>query len=253
MLQKIDNTKEPKISKNTSSSSIYKYIKLRSYLLGNKIYFKFNKTFLKNSDSTEGFESSPGFYDFVYANHSEYEKHFSNSRYYFVWSVILDRILRNSTQTRVLEIGCGRGQFAQMLIHYGIEKYTGFDFSSTAIELAQNFNLSRADFYVGNALTDTNVLKAHKDYDAVVCTEVLEHINEDLTIVDRIPSGTRFIGTVPNFPYQNHVRHFKDAEAVKSRYSHLFDNFTVLGLCEPFPSKNIYWVFEGIRNNQNII
>ena len=249
--QKIVQQEQSSNSRVLSSNSLYKYIKLKTYLIGSRIHYKFNKTFSKNS-SSGGFEASPDFYDLVYENHSEYDKHFSNSRYYFVWTVILDRILRSSGRSRVLEIGCGRGQFAQMLLHYGVEKYTGFDFSSSAIALINRSSFKNAEFYVGDAHTDQNVLKANSEFDAVICTEVLEHVTEDLNILNRIPEGTRFIGTVPNFPYQNHVRHFKDAESVKSRYSSLFNNFSVIGLAQPNPSKDVYWLFEGVRNNTKL-
>jgi len=47
-------------------------------------------------------------------------------------------------------------------------------------------------------------------------TEFLEHIEHDLDVIRFIRPRTYFVGTVPNFPYVSHVRHFQDCDEVTS-------------------------------------
>jgi hypothetical protein len=65
------------------------------------------------------------------------------------------------------------------------------------------------------------------DYDAIVCSEFLEHVKEDLAVLNRIRPGTRFYGTVPNFPFTSHLRHFRNEADVFSRYAPSFTNFGI--------------------------
>jgi SAM-dependent methyltransferase len=188
-------------------------------------------------------EFDADFYNDAYENEQEYRKPYRTSRYYFVWTVIADR-LRRAHSRGVLEIGCGSGQLAQLMRDQKVPNYLGFDFSSAAIALASAN--SEQTFVVADAKT-TDLFTTH-EYDTVVCTEVLEHVDFDLDILDRIPAGTRCICSVPSFPYISHVRHFETAEAVTERYESMFDGFDVLELPMPVEESLRYYLFEGIRN-----
>jgi len=204
----------------------------------------------KNGVQTAVIEAPANFYNDAYSSTQEYVQHYTNSRYYFVWTVLLDRILRIRSDVRVLEIGCGPGQLAEMLIDNRIASYHGFDFSSKAVDMARKKELANASFHVGDAYTEPLMDKAASQFDVVVCTEVFEHIDGDLEVIKRLEPGTRLIATVPNFPYVSHVRHFKNAESVRERYQPYLSDFNVLGLRQPNPSTNVYWIFEG-RVKQN--
>ena len=78
-------------------------------------------------DASVAGEAGADFYDAAYSEVDEYRKPYWKSRYYFVWTVIADR-LRRTANVGVLEIGCGSGQLANLIIEQGIRNYLGFDF-----------------------------------------------------------------------------------------------------------------------------
>lgn len=193
-------------------------------------------------------ERAAGYYDDAYAASEEYRLPYPRSRYYFAWTVIVDRV-RRSGLNRVLEIGCGPGQLAEFLVDQGVRRYVGFDFSRVAIDMARAKNLPGARFEVDDARTSSLYEEAAGAY--LVCTEVLEHVEEDVTILDRIPPGTPCVCTVPSFPYESHVRHFETADAVRRRYGAHFDGFDVLALARP-DADGRYYVFGGTRNGHRV-
>ncbi len=201
----------------------------------------------KTAASPKHGEQPPSFYDQVYENSEEYAKPFWQSRYYFLWTVIIDR-LRRQRAKNILEIGCGSGQFAELLNRDIDVTYTGMDVSTTAIKHAESRQLARFEFVVDDALISPLL---DGDYDTVVCTEVLEHLERDLDLVQRIRPGSRCLCTVPNFPYISHVRHFENEEQVSARYGEFFDCMTVWGLAGSHREGTIYFLFDGIRKADN--
>jgi len=84
------------------------------------------------------------------------------------------------------------------------------------------------------------------DYDTVIATEFLEHVEDDLRVICSIRTGARFIATVPNFPYVSHVRHFGDATDVAARYSDKFTSFSVDAIPANDKGKT-FFLIEGTR------
>jgi len=176
----------------------------------------------------------------------EYLRPYPLSRYYALWTVIADRIRRGGRQ-RVLEIGCGNGRLAAFLLELGIEQYVGLDFSPVFINMARRL-VSGARFIVEDARTSS--IYTEFEYDFIVCTEVLEHIPEDLLVVSRFAAGTRCLCTVPDFPAENHVRHFRDTGEVAQRYGRFFTDFDVVALKGATGSGvGVYFLLDGIRND----
>jgi len=142
-----------------------------------------------------------------------------HSHYYPLQKAML-RIVKRSGTHRLLEVGCGAGAFAELVLETGTIVYSGFDFSSVAVENAAK-RTGRPDlFKVGDA---TRPESYDSDYDCIACAEVLEHVEADLEIVRLWKSGTFCVCSVPNFDSRYHVRHFRAADEVRARYGDLIE------------------------------
>jgi len=188
-------------------------------------------------------EKDAVWYDESFKTTAEWKLHYSSSSYYFLWTVIADRIKRNRDQS-ILEIGCGSGQLACMLRDIGLLNYHGFDFSPKrivqAIKVCPELNFSEEDAY-------KTTLFSSFDYTTVICTEFLEHVEKDIEVIKKIKPGTRFYGTVPNFPFTSHVRHFTNEREVFERYKPCFSELEVNAVLANNKGKTFY-LLEGITN-----
>jgi SAM-dependent methyltransferase len=182
-------------------------------------------------------------YDAAYRAIDHYTLQYWQSHYYFLWSVLADRIRAGGVRS-VLDIGCGPGQFADCLFSLTpIQDYTGLDFSAEAVGMAKRV-CTRGRFIVGDATTTT--IHQETPHDLVVCTEVLEHVPGDRNVISRFKTGVRCLCTVPNFDYDSHVRYFNSTEEVADRYGRFFDQLDVWALRA---NKNhIYYLMDGVRN-----
>lgn len=199
-------------------------------------------------NSIQGVEKEAGWYDEVFAAAKSYHCHYTQSCYYFSWSVIADRILRDRLGS-VLEIGCGPGQFAEMLWDYGIRNYMGLDFSAKAVEIAKT-KAPRFQFLVDDARRSS--IYSEFAYDVIVCTEVLEHIDDDLLVVSRFLPSKRCLCTVPNFPFESHVRHFTSVEEVIERYGSFFHKLSVSALRGTRSPTEVFYLLDGVRNERTV-
>lgn len=191
-------------------------------------------------EQDEGYERGPEWYDESFDNNEHWRRHYTRSRYYPMWAVISDRVLREGKNS-VLDIGCGPGQFALLLRERGLPHYLGFDFSSRRIEWARKV-CPGFGFMVADAF-ETDLFRSYH-YDAVLCTEFLEHVERDIEVIKKISADTSFYASVPNFPFKSHVRHFNSMEQVRQRYSEHFEHFSV----NEFPSNatgRLYYIMEG--------
>ena len=193
----------------------------------------------------EAGEIEVAFYDDAFSTLPEYRAAYWESRYYFVWTVLCDRLRRRKVRT-VLEVGCGPGQLAEMLLHHGF-RYFGFDLSPVAIRMARAKKLASARFEVADA-TQTDLYHTI-EHEAVVCTEVLEHLADDLAVVRSIAPGRYCLCTVPSTPYVSHVRYFETVDAVTARYAQFFDQFDVFTLLRPGTKGSRYYLLGGVRND----
>lgn len=165
----------------------------------------------------------PEYMDKRFGEWSEYAEHYSRLNPFVLkmFYAAAKWISEYQKNTKICEIGCGSGQFANLLFDNGYTKYSGVDFSSRAIELAKKANKDYADkFFCENAFT---YLQSHKNEnnELFIMFEVLEHINSDLELLNMFPCGSNIIFSVPNFKSFNHIRTFDNLAAIQSRYKML--------------------------------
>jgi hypothetical protein len=123
----------------------------------------------------------------------------------------------------------------------GIGAYHGFDFSPKRIDQARRicpeFTFSVQDATTTDLFTTVN-------YDTILCTEFLEHVEGDLAVLSRIKRGARFLGTVPNLPFTSHVRHFGSAGEVLDRYGNCLEDLRVDALLAN-PDGRVFFLLNG--------
>lgn len=182
-------------------------------------------------------EKQAEYYDEMYEEEKDYKVGYRDSFYYVHWTQVI-RFLERLHKPKILEIGCGTGQLAEYIYKEGFRDYIGFDFSPKAIKMAKT--RTPFEFFVGNALDPASY---KKDYDTVVCLEVLEHIQEDKAVLKNIKRGTKLIFSVPNFGGPSHVRWFRTERSLKARYYKIVEInkiirigeiYICLGIVNPF-------------------
>ncbi len=148
-----------------------------------------------------------------------YDRPYWDSHYYPLYKSVFDEVVRLGGQ-KVLEVGCGSGSFAHLLFDKSQLAYHGFDFSEAAITMARARTGRPDRFSVARAGDDAPM---QRPFDSIVCLEVLEHIENDLSIVQGWKPGCICICSVPNFDQPDHVRFFRHEDEVRERYQGLID------------------------------
>ena len=157
------------------------------------------------------------YYDNMYLTDDRTFERPRSSPYYPLFSKVI-QLVRQERLGSVIEVGCGSGVLAEMLLAAGVQHH-GFDISPAAIEKARRRNPT-GDFFVADA-TDARAYAAF--YDGLVCCEVLEHVEHDLAAIERWKAGSLCICSVPNFDYESHVRFFRSEREVAARYGELLE------------------------------
>jgi 2-polyprenyl-3-methyl-5-hydroxy-6-metoxy-1,4-benzoquinol methylase len=189
-------------------------------------------------------EKNESFYDLTFRKNDHWKNHYSLSHYFPLWSILVDRLKKNGfKELRILDIGCGPGQVAEMLYENGFKGYTGIDFSSARINFAKSKNLPYN--FIKENVFKTNIWN-ESAFDIVLCLEFLEHINDDLELLNKLPKGMLFFGTVPNFPSDAHVRHFENCDSVLERYRNYFKKLSVTDF-NTGRGKKRYFIMEGVK------
>lgn len=129
------------------------------------------------------------------------------------YSFALNFIKENGLTEKVLDAGCGIGYGSYMMAPY-INHIDCIDFSPSALEIyEQNYKMDNINFICDSVLT----AKIDSSYDAVVCFEFIEHIEEAVEAIKRFSEVSEYlIASVPNqtvHPFDpaqhlSHVRHY---------------------------------------------
>ncbi len=168
-------------------------------------------------------ETSAADYDELYSGegkgYTAYDRPYWDSHYYPLYKETLEEVCRLGAK-QVLEVGCGSGSFAHLLLDRSKLDYHGFDFSETAIRKAGQRTGKPQHFSVAHAGDDQPM---QRPYDTIVCLEVLEHIESDLDVVRGWRPGCNVVCSVPNFDQPDHVRFFLHEDEVRDRYGSLIE------------------------------
>jgi 2-polyprenyl-3-methyl-5-hydroxy-6-metoxy-1,4-benzoquinol methylase len=173
-----------------------------------------------------------------------HNRHYASVIWYIIYVLIADRL---PTDARILDLGCGQGFLAHCLKDWGFNDYIGVDFCEEALLIAKdtvpeftffNYDLNKPGW-------------ENLDYDTVVSTEFVEHVEGDLEILAKIRPGTRVLLSTTNVLVVGHVRAFASSRHVAGRYGHLFEEgFTVT----PFLGNHFrdlgwqyFYILDGIR------
>lgn len=102
---------------------------------------------------------------------------------------------------KILEVGCGTGNLLQLLASSGLE-LSGTDYSNEYLNKARKKN-PHIVFFQGDLTDKKSWESSANSYDSIICSEVLEHIVDDLIALQIIfsllkPNGVLII-TVPAF------------------------------------------------------
>lgn len=95
-------------------------------------------------------EAPPEIYDRQFAEDEQSNTHYRRS----IYSALYGRVCRRLSalpHQRILEVGCGTGEFARCVMDTLSVGYTGFDFASFAIQRARERTGHGNCFFVGDA------------------------------------------------------------------------------------------------------
>jgi ubiquinone/menaquinone biosynthesis C-methylase UbiE len=97
---------------------------------------------------------------------------------------IIRQWLSSGERLNILDVGCGSGELAILLAKDG-HTLTGIDSESEFIDLAkQNATISNLD--INFIVSNLEQFSPNRQYDCVVCTDVIEHIENDQAAVEKI-------------------------------------------------------------------
>ena len=155
------------------------------------------------------------YYNDIYYVSGEYACPYRESPYYQMWQKAMMLIPKD---LRLLEIGCGTGQFARMLMDNGYLSYVGFDFSEEAVRRAGKTLQNDDLVYLADAHEAGSYTAEH---DFIICLEAFEHI-KDYEVIRHFTPGIEIVFTVPDFDDPAHIRYFKSINDVVDRYKNHF-------------------------------
>jgi SAM-dependent methyltransferase len=178
-------------------------------------------------------------YDQVWANEWEDMKKYGPASRHI--RRIIREIMRSLDFDSVLDVGCGQGSFLQeLLTEFPTTRPGGIDVSSEAVELARA-KVPKGQFWV----LDIEKEGLEESFDLVVCSEVLEHIPDDVSALKNLYRMTKkylLVSTVQGRMRRfeakevGHVRNYAPGELVRKTEEAGFKVSRVLQWGFPFYS-----------------
>lgn len=147
-----------------------------------------------------------------------------------------------SDEGGIIELGCANGNFAELLFKNKMMNYCGIDIRKDMIDEAKK-KLPKMEFFCCDIINNLFLLKEAKTFVSFQC---LEHIENDLDILQALNPGTAVIISVPNSPYKGHVRWF-ELEGWKKRFSLYVDFDYECVIQNPNKLKKRAFLFRGVK------
>jgi len=180
-------------------------------------------------------EKKAAWYNHAYESHEKYSRHYTMSPYRVLWGFAL--ALFPPQKRSIVDLGCGSGQFAELLKDNGYDDYVGVDFSEKAILIARKkFMVQNGFEFIVGDLNDCEI----PDGEIYCLIEILEHLNHDRELLERIPKWGFVVATVPDFYSEAHVRRFATEDSVRSRYGKIVEIKDMMRIGR-------HYIFSGIR------
>lgn len=161
-----------------------------------------------------------------------------------VYSITADLLPLAKQSVPIADLGCGTGRLAKLLHSQGHERYWGIDFSQERIDEARRY-VPEFSFDVGDVF-DPAVQRHFTEFGAFIALELLEHIDDDLPLLEALPPRATVLFSVPNYDSAGHVRMFPSANDAARRYGRLLDIDSQAVLPRRKTGKFIF-VFRGSR------
>lgn len=143
------------------------------------------------------------------------QRRMSQAKRYFAWQSDLSKA---QLGRRVLEVGCGLGNFTERLLDR--ELVIGIDIDANCIAHHQSRFAGQPQIrsQVLDALDPAFLRLRDERIDSIVCLNVLEHIEQDQTVLERmqqvLPPGGCVVLMIPAFmalygPIDHHLGHYR--------------------------------------------
>ncbi len=120
----------------------------------------------------------------------------ANHWYYVSKARAIKRMIASGPTDRILDVGAGSGVFSKMLIEDGISR------SATCVD--PNYTDAQIAAWPAPGLDYVREVE-EVDAELVLMIDVIEHVDDDVALIrdyaDRARAGTRFMISVPAFPF----------------------------------------------------
>lgn len=151
--------------------------------------------------------------------------------------------LLNPDEKQIVELGCNDGNFAALMKRQGhINNYVGIDIQPEKVKKAKE-KFPKMKFIVCDILQNLELLDSAT---AFVSFQSLEHIQDDLIILERLKPGCKVIVSVPNSEYKGHIRWF-ELDGWEERFSKFVDIIETVTIQNPKKHNKRSFLFYGKR------
>ncbi len=145
---------------------------------------------------------------------------------------------------RVIEVGCNNGNFAALLEPRRVKNYIGIDIQEDKIEEAKELH-PKFKFICADITKNLHFLQKAS---MVLSFQCLEHIKDDLMILNNIQPGTLVVLSVPNGSYKGHYRWY-EADGWEDRFSPYIDIIKFITVQNPRKHAKRSFLIKGVRND----